>query len=96
MKKRSLVAICYDIQDEARRRKVAMILEGYGVRCQKSVFEARLDEASLEKLVRQVNRAIDKRHDALRVYRICSSCERKIWVVCGEPVAEEKSCEVVA
>jgi CRISPR-associated protein Cas2 len=96
MSKRCLVAICYDVEDDGRRAKVAAILERYGVRRQKSVFEAYLSDTSLDKLVRQLVSVLDKNRDSLRLYKICNSCVRKIWVVCGEPVLADKSCEVVA
>ena len=34
-----MVVITYDIEDNKRLAKVAKILEGYGVRAQRSVFE---------------------------------------------------------
>jgi CRISPR-associated protein Cas2 len=39
--------ICYDIVKDSRRTKVAHLLEGYGLRVQKSVFEVVLMSNSL-------------------------------------------------
>ena len=36
--------VCYDIVSDRRRNKVSKLLEAYGLRVQKSVFECVLDD----------------------------------------------------
>jgi CRISPR-associated protein Cas2 len=54
-----LVVVSYDIVDDRRRQRLAKVLENYGQRVQKSVFECRLDEGRFLKLKKQVDKLID-------------------------------------
>ena len=45
-----LVLVTYDVTDDRRRRRVAKLLEGYGRRVQRSVFECNLTKAQFQKL----------------------------------------------
>ena len=50
--------VCYDIVSDTRRNKVSKLLESYGLRVQKSVFECVLDEQqykSISKLLMQLS-----------------------------------------
>ncbi|MFO8072416.1 MAG: CRISPR-associated endonuclease Cas2, partial [Polyangia bacterium] len=76
-----LHAVCYDISNDRRRRKIARLLEGYGVRVQKSVFEARLDQKKLLSLRKKLERRIDPELDSVRIYRICARCRESIEVI---------------
>lgn len=76
-----LHAVCYDIADDRRRRKMAKLLEGYGVRVQHSVFEARLDHEKLLSLRKKIERRIDPELDSVRIYRICARCRESIEVI---------------
>jgi len=67
--------IVYDIATSepggpARLRQVARICEGYGHRVQKSVFEAKLDKASLLQLEHELGQAINRRTDTVGIYRL--------------------------
>jgi CRISPR-associated protein Cas2 len=42
--------VTYDVRDDARLRRVARLLEGYGDRLQYSVFRCRLGTVELERL----------------------------------------------
>jgi CRISPR-associated protein Cas2 len=62
--------VCYDIVSDRRRNKVSKILEGYGLRVQKSVFECVLDEKQYETLSKYLTRLVNKREDQVRFYPI--------------------------
>lgn len=47
---RTRYLVSYDVSNPRRLRKVARILEGFGVRLQYSVFECLLDDTRLAKL----------------------------------------------
>lgn len=47
---RTRYLICYDICHPKRLRRVAKLMEGYGVRLQFSVFECALDDKRLNRL----------------------------------------------
>jgi CRISPR-associated protein Cas2 len=68
------VLVAYDIATSAqeggrRLSEVAAICERYGLRVQYSVFECRLDSASLEKLKNELLDVLDPAVDAIDIYR---------------------------
>lgn len=70
--------IAYDIPDDARRVKLARLLDGYGDRVQYSVFEALVEENDLPELKERVAGLIDPKTDRVRMYFICGACATKI------------------
>ena len=58
----------YDIVDNKRRNKMVKCLEAYGVRVQKSAFEALLTRRQYDKMLGESSRLIDEAVDSLRVY----------------------------
>jgi CRISPR-associated protein Cas2 len=60
--------VSYDIPNDKRRSKVAKILEGYGRRAQRSVFECEINSEQCEKLERALQRVIDAEEDDIRFY----------------------------
>lgn len=72
------VLVTYDVDTstpagERRLTQVARVCEGFGVRVQKSVFECRLTETGLERLVTQLLELIDKRSDSVNIYSLEAS-----------------------
>lgn len=76
---RLFVLIIYDIVDNKRRVKFAKFLQGYGIRVQKSAFEAMLPTKKYEKLIREIPRYIDKEEDSVRVYKIIGKGQMVFW-----------------
>lgn len=74
MSNRLHYVIAYDIPDDARRLRVAKILEGYGDRVQFSVFEARLNRRHLERLLNRLKKVISPTEDQITVYYLCDNC----------------------
>lgn len=67
--------VAYDISDETVRAHVAHVLEQFGERVQKSVFECRLDKRTLDLLTRKLGTVLeDPSHGNIRVYRACADC----------------------
>ena len=62
------IIIIYDITDNKRRNRMAKFLEGYGVRVQKSAFEARLTKVSYSEMLKRAEKIIDDETDSLRTY----------------------------
>ena len=67
--------VTYDVTtDDApgrkRLRRVAKTCERYGRRVQKSVFECKMDEKTVELFRHRLLKEIDERHDSLRIYRL--------------------------
>lgn len=66
--------VCYDIRDDKRLRRVARLMEGFGLRAQKSVFECWLDDRQLAELKELVSKIIDSQVDDIRYYSLCATC----------------------
>ena len=66
--------IAYDIADNKRRLRVAKTLESWGYRIQESVFQLRLDTATLARVRTSLAALISEGDDVIHIYSICSSC----------------------
>ena len=69
MSQEQLWVVAYDSPNNKRRRKVAKLLEGYGERIQRSVFECRLQPHQLQRL-RQLLTRLAKPEDSIRLWPI--------------------------
>ena len=67
---------CYDVTSDSERDRVTDVLEGYGFRVQKSVFECRLTRSAKEKLLQQLAQ-LELRTGFVFLYTIGSSARRK-------------------
>ena len=76
--KKYIVLIIYDISDNKQRLKVAKYLSGYGVRVQKSAFEARLNKRLFTMMVKGLD-LILKPEDNVRIYRLQGYEEIKVF-----------------
>lgn len=63
--------IVYDIADDKRLRKTAKIMQSYGWRVQKSVFESFADDATIEALKARVLKVIDQDEDFVIFFSLC-------------------------
>lgn len=84
------VVVCYDIPDNRRRSRVSKLLEGFGTRVQKSVFECDLEQKHLEKLKQKLQKLL-RDEDSVRYYYLCLQCIPKVEVVNGPPVTQSPS-----
>ncbi len=73
--------VAYDIADEKRLVRVAKKMESYGVRVQKSIFEAALDPASKTKLQAALLELIDPEEDGVKFFPLCARCLQRITLV---------------
>ncbi|MEP0806708.1 MAG: CRISPR-associated endonuclease Cas2 [Chloroflexota bacterium] len=78
MAERAFFVLTYDIADPKRLAKVAKAMEAVGERVQDSVFEAYLNEAELEKLLKKMKKVMDEAEDSLRIYALCAACRAKV------------------
>lgn len=84
-----LRVLCYDVSSNKRRRKIARLLEDVASRVQYSVFETRMSQKALARVVRQVEEHLEK-GDSLRVYTIARPGERHCEVRgSGVPIEKE-------
>lgn len=73
--------IAYDIAEPSRLRKIAKVCELYGVRIEKSVFEADLSEENYQDFWMELMELIDENEDAIIDYRICKNCIKQAEVM---------------
>jgi len=73
--------IAYDVSENARRARVAKLLESVGERVQGSVFEADLNEKTLSRVQQKLAKVIDAETDGVRFYRLCGECAREVRIV---------------
>jgi CRISPR-associated protein Cas2 len=68
--------VVYDVEDDRARVRIAKVMERFGVRVQKSVFECRLEAKDLERLTRALTRELTRVGGAgnVRLYRLCADC----------------------
>lgn len=69
--------IAYDIRHPTRLRKLAKIAQDYGLRMQKSVFEAKMTPSEFQNMKKRMQSAIEPSEDGIKIFRLCQSCAAK-------------------
>jgi CRISPR-associated protein Cas2 len=87
--------VSYDIPDDRRRTRVARLLEGYGTRVQKSVFEAHLDRRGYTDLRKRLDRLLNSDEDSVRFYRLCRECRETVEAIGRVGVTPEPGLMIV-
>ena len=77
--RRYIVLVIYDITDDRRRTRMVKCLEQYGIRVQKSAFEAFLTEKKYERMMELTSGLIDPATDSLRVYLLANHTSVRSW-----------------
>lgn len=80
-----LYLICYDIVKNSRRTKAAHLLEGYGLRVQKSVFECVLTQRQYDMLHRKLGQYIQADEDQVRFYPMTAHTRHKVITLGVQP-----------
>lgn len=74
------VLVAYDIAHEKRLRRVATVMEDYGTRVQRSVFECLIEEDQLDRLRTELSERIEPGEDSIRLYRLCQACRDRVEI----------------
>ena len=69
--------IAYDVRHPVRLRKLAKVAQDYGIRMQKSIFEAELLPSELQSMMSRMKNIINPAEDGIKIFRLCQSCEAK-------------------
>ncbi len=78
----ALIVISYDIQADKRRLKLAKLLEGFGARVQRSVFECDLTPSQFAKLHLRIHKLmVPDAGDSVRIYRLCADCVTRVEII---------------
>jgi len=89
------ILVSYDIVQDKTRNKVSKLLEDFGVRIQKSVFECDLNDLQFSKLKKGVEKLIDKKADRVRYYSLCKQCVGRVVISGWGEVKEDEGFEVI-
>ncbi len=88
---RQTYLIVYDIRNSVRLQRIAKIAEDYGLRMQKSVFQAELEDAELSQMKRRMLTIIEPEEDGIKIFRLCESCEaRRTGAGIGKPALPDR------
>lgn len=72
-----VVVVAYDIVDSRRLRRIAKIMEDYGNRVQRSIFEVSLSPKSFLVMVRRIKRELDLSLDGVKFFPLCGECDKR-------------------
>jgi CRISPR-associated protein Cas2 len=67
----------YDVSSSRRRNKISRVLERYGCRIQKSVFQCDISAEDAAAIKKAVLRYLNNDEDSLLVYPICAKDAQK-------------------
>ena len=82
----SHIVVVYDISDNKTRRIIGEILEAYGTRVNRSVFECQIkNEKQRKNLELAILNEIDIGADSVRIYSVCANCIKSSSVLGDEP-----------
>lgn len=87
--------IVYDVTDNRERDGVAELIEGFGLRVQKSVFECRLTRSAKERLVSRLEN-LQLQSGFLYLYKLGPEIHRRgVGALPATPFAEERFSYIV-
>ena len=69
--------VSYDIPDNKKRLRAAKTLLDFGDRVQESVFECRLENDRLGRLIKRLEK-IAGEEDSILIYAVCAKCEENL------------------
>ena len=98
-----IYVITYDIKfnrindKKAVRRlnNLSRLLQDYGLRRQKSLFECDFDHNKLQELKKAIRQVIDTNVDSVRIYPLCDKCLKKTIIQGIGEIIEIKPYEVI-
>lgn len=76
--KKLFVVVAYDISNTRKRTKISKILEQYGVRINRSVFECMFAKDQFEKIKKELKEQVNPKCDVLVFYVLCINCYTKV------------------
>ncbi|MBX7224372.1 MAG: CRISPR-associated endonuclease Cas2 [Blastocatellia bacterium] len=71
------VLVVYDIANQRRLQKIAALLERYGLRIQRSVFECELNPPQIAQLCAEIKAVMNRKQDRVQLYPLCRECQTK-------------------
>jgi CRISPR-associated protein Cas2 len=73
--------IAYDISSGKKRKEVSKLLDQYGQRANKSVYECFVTKSQIKEIKKEIKQLINSKSDSVLFYSLCKSCvEKKEYV----------------
>jgi len=85
----------YDIADPKRLRRIAKVMEAYGNRVQKSVFECTLSDQGFVDLKRWANHILESEQDSVRIYPLYADSRLKQTILGQGEIMPAQQCLVI-
>lgn len=70
--------VAYDVALAKPRRKISAVLEKYGHRVNRSVFECMLTPAEAYRMKNEIAGLVDRKKDSVVFYQLCMDCFVKV------------------
>lgn len=87
--------VCYDIEDDRERVRIAKCLEHYGLRVQYSVFEVHLSSKALLKRLRTELKGLVTEPADIRFYRLTQDALGDCQALSGQPIGRRELAIIV-
>jgi len=91
--------VCYDISDDKKRTRTGKLLEQYGERVQKSVFEINMKNSGQLNVLKQDLRLIlqDEDYDEanVRFYTLCKNCRKDSQDLHGNDIGNQPATIII-
>ena len=87
--------VCYDVENDRRRARVAQILESYGERIQYSVFEvSSIGKGDLQRLTHDLRECCDA-EDKIFFFLLTAASKKGSFSVTTQPISSCKTTMIV-
>lgn len=75
------IIVAYDIADPKRLLKIAKIMQDYGVRVQKSIFEVTLTGPLFREMKERIEKIICHEEDGVKYFTLCEKCAGTVEII---------------
>jgi CRISPR-associated protein Cas2 len=73
--------VAYDIADPRRINRIAKIIQDYGIRVQKSVFEVTVNPALFREMKSRIEDEIIPETDGVKYFPLCEKCAGTVEII---------------
>lgn len=73
--------VAYDIADPQRLARIARLMSDYGVRVQKSIFEASITPIIFKQMKANVEEIIEYAEDGIKYFPLCEKCAGIVEII---------------
>jgi len=86
---------CYDVVDAGRRNQISRLLEKFGLRVQKSVFQCDVPQLKADEIKKALLSIIVEKEDSLLFYPVCGDCMRKVYLTGDKKLLQDEGFEIL-